>query len=190
MTPAIKKPWGIMVTVPENERAKIEKATKWIQANPDIKYPQKEPSIYIPKTLVFSKAYRSLSRCALLVYQDFIAKREMVSTKSDGKKCWRINNNGEIMYPYSEAEENGFSRVQFRNAIDELQQKGFIDIRHMGRGGRKPTNKVTAESDATKYWIDDRWQDYDTDAFRPPRKPRKKDTRKDRGWSLYHGKKK
>ncbi len=184
-----KKPWGIMVTVAENERAKIEKAAKWREANPwcSTEYSQDESKIYITKELLESEAYRSLSRCAMLIYQDFLAKREMVAIKRNRKKVWVINNNGEIIYPYSEAKENGFSNDQFRNAIDELQYKGFIDIKHQGKGGRKPANGA---GDVSKYWIDDRWQDYGTDDFRPPRKPRKKDKRKGRGWAVYHSKKK
>ena len=92
-----------------------------------------------------------------------------------------MGNNGELVYPYHEAEENGFSSKQFRNAIDELQAKGLIDITHRGHGGRKPKE---GEGDFTTYWIDDRWIEYGTDDFRPPRKPREKETRKDRGWTL------
>jgi hypothetical protein len=181
-----------MVTVAENERAKIEKAAKWEKENPSLswcspEYPQDEGKIYITNELLKSEAYRSLSRCSMLIYQDFLAKRAMVPIKQNRKKVWVINNNGEIIYPYSEAKENGFSNDQFRNAIDELQYKGFIDIKHQGKGGRKPANGA---GDVSKYWIDDRWQDYGTDDFRRPRKPRKKDKRKGRGWAIYHSKKK
>ena len=98
-----------------------------------------------------------------------------------------IENNGELVYPYTEAVENGFTKAQFRSAIDELQQKGFIDITHQGKGGRKPAKGT---GDVTTYWIDDRWIDYGTDDFRPPRNSRKKDNRKGRGWAVYHTKKK
>jgi hypothetical protein len=107
----------------------------------------------------------------------------MKSIKRNGKNVWVIENNGEIVYPYEQAIENGFSSDQFRNAIDELQTKGLIDIKHLGKGGRKP---VKGSGDVSKYWMDDRWQDYGTDAFRPPRKPRKKDTRRDRGWTMIN----
>ena len=71
--------------------------------------------------------------------------------------------------------------------IDELQQKGFIDITHQGKGGRKPANGT---GDVSLYWIDDRWKEYGTNDFRPPRNPRIKDNRKGRGWALYHSQKK
>jgi hypothetical protein len=181
-----------MVTVVDAVREKIEKVSKWEKENPGLSwcnpdYPEDEGKIYITKELLESKPYRSLSRCAILIYQDFLAKREMVQIRRNRKKVWVINNNGEIIYSYSEAEENGFSSDQFRNAIDELQYKGFIDIKHQGKGGRKPPKGT---GDVSKYWIDDRWRDYGTDEFRTPRNPRKKDKRKGRGWAAYHSKKK
>ena len=96
---------------------------------------------------------------------------------------WVVANNGELVYPYSEAKDKGFSSDQFRNGIDELQQKGFLDITHQGKGGRKPFDGA---GDVTTYWIDDRWKDYGTDDFRPPRKPRQKDTLRGRGWQMIN----
>ena len=188
MLPAIIS-GGLMVTVEEHVRNKIEHAKKWRIENSwySPEYFKDESKIYVTKEMLASKAYTSLSRCAMLIYQDFLAKREMVSTKRDRKPVWQINNNGEIIYPYTEAIKNGFTRDQFRNGIDELQQKGFIDITHHGKGGRKPAKGT---GDVSKYWIDDRWQDYGTDDFRPPRNPREKDTRKGRGWASYHAAKK
>ena len=178
-----------MVTVAESVRNKIEKDAKWRKENPwhSPEYYKDESKIYITKELLKSKAYRSLSRVAMLLYQDFLSKREMVATKRNRKTVWQINNNGEIVYPYTEAEENGFSRKQFRDGIDELQEKGLLDIKHLGKGGRKPANGT---GDVTLYWINDRWIDYGTDDFKPPRNPRPKDERTDRGWALYNRKKK
>ena len=174
-----------MVTVADDVREKIEKAAKWREENPwcSLEYSKDESKIYITKELLESEAYRSLGRCAILIYQDFLAKREMVSIKRNRKSVWVINNNGEIIYPYSEAKEKGFSSDQFRNAIDELQLKGLIDIKHQGKGGRKPAN---GQGDATQYWIDDRWIDYGTEYFRPARNPRVKDTRRGRGWKMIN----
>jgi hypothetical protein len=177
-----------MLTGAERVREKVEKAARWEKENPGLswcspEYPEDEGKIYIKKELLESKAYRSLSRCAILIYQDFLAKRIMKPAKRNRKKIWVIVNNGEIIYPYSEAEENGFSKQQFRNAIDELQGKGFIDIKHLGKGGRKPAEGT---GDVSKYWIDDRWKDYGTDVFRPPRNPRRKETKKGRGWGMIN----
>jgi hypothetical protein len=169
-----------MVTVEEHVRNKIEHAKKWRIENPwySPEYFKDESKIYVTKEMLESKAYRSLSRCAMLIYQDFLAKREMIPTKRNRQSIWKINNNGEIIYPYTEAKDKGFSGDQFVKSIDELQEKGFLDITHQGKGGRKTADGT---GDATRYWIDDRWKDYGMDDFRPPRNPRKKDTRKGRG---------
>ena len=132
-------------TIEESIKRKIEKAKNWEIANPglswcDSGYLVDEPKIYITKELLNSPAYRSLSRAALLIYQDFLAKRIMKAVKRNRKKLWVTENNGEIIYPYSEALEKGFLRDVFRNSIDELQEKGLIDITHCGKGGRKPAN--------------------------------------------------
>ena len=171
-------------TIDESIKRKIEKVTKWEATNPGQKwinetYSPNEEKIYITKELLRSSAYRSLGRVSMLVYQDFLSKR--IFKKDRKNKVWQISNNGELIYPYRDAVKNGFSRMQFRNAIDELQAKGLIDITHRGRGGRTPKE---GEGDFTTYWLDDRWTEYGKDNFRPPRKPRVKDGRKDRGFTL------
>jgi hypothetical protein len=170
------------ITVEEQVKQKIANAKKWREANPEIWHNQifkkKDPKIYITKELLNSLAYRSLSRNAMLLYQDFLAKRDM---RPIGGGKWHCENNGAIIFPVTEAVEKGYSRDQFRNGIDELQAKGLLDITHQGKGGRKPLKGM---SDVSLYWIDTRWREYGTDDFRPPRNPRKKDTRQGRGWAL------
>lgn len=140
-------------------------------------------NIWLDKNLLRSRAFRSLKKWAMLAYLDFLRKRQMESVKK-GKRSdeWIIKNNGKIVYPYAEAECKGISRSQFRNAIDELIAKGFLDITHLGSGGRA--------GDMTMYFLDDRWKKYGTPAFKPAKNPRRKDTRKSRGWSVYHANKK
>jgi len=181
-----------MVTVAERVREKVETAARWEKENPGLswcspEYSEDEGKIYILNEMLDSDVYRSLGRCSMLIYQDFLRKRIMRRIKRNKKAVWVIENNGKIVYPYLEAEEKGFSNDQFRNAIDELQGKGFIDIKHLGKGGRKPAEGT---GDVSKYWIDDRWKKYGNEDFKPPRKPRKKDKRNGRGWALYHSKKK
>lgn len=183
-----------MTTIAQKVQQDAKRASDWEAASGMswvTEHPANEPKIYILKELLSSPAYRSLSAKAMLVYQDFLAKRIMHGAgsvkKSDGSKIkkWKCINNGKIVYPYSEAEKNGISRRNFRNAIDELQGKGLIDITHIGKGGRKPQN---GEGDSTMYALDDRWKEYDEikgQAIKPPRKPRKPDTRSDRGFKLY-----
>jgi len=140
-------------------------------------------NIWFDKNLLRSSAFRSLARWSLLVYLDFLRKRQMEQVKrSKRSDDWIIRNNGAIVYPYSEAEKKGVGRRDFRNAVDELIEKGFLDIAHQGSGGRS--------SDMTKYFIDDRWKNSGTPSFRPAKKPRPKDSRKGRGWAAYHAKNK
>ena len=118
----------------------------------------------------------------MLVYLDFLRKRQMEPVKRAKRSDeWIVKNNGEIVYPYTEAEHKGIGRREFRNAIDELIEKGFLDIAHQGSGGRS--------GDVTKYFLDNRWKEYGTTAFRPAKSPRQKDSRKGRGWAAYHAKK-
>lgn len=143
----------------------------------------KNKTIWFDNRVRRSPAFRSLSRWSMLVYLDFLAKRQMEKRK-DAKRSddWIIRNNGEIVYPYAEAVNKGIGRREFRNAIDELMNKGFLDITHHGSGGRS--------GDMTKYFLADRWKDYGTPSFRPPNNPRPKDTRNGRGWNAYHEKRK
>jgi len=181
------------VKVREQSQQRVEDHAKWLDTNPAYggldefiewvsqEYEKDTPKIYIEKNLVHSPAFRSLSRVAFLVYLDFLDKRFLKPVKREKKRVWVMENNGKIVYPYQEAENRGISRKQFVKAIDELQGKGFIDIKHQGKGGRKPANGT---GDVTTYWIDDRWEDYGTEDFKPPRNPRRKDTRKGRGFEL------
>ena len=175
-------------TIEENIKSKARKLNNWHRSNPGLSdeadYESKRPKIYILKEILESDAYRSLSKSAMLIYQDFLAKREFREVGKGKNKRWEMVNNGEIVYPFSEAEKKGFSRQTYNNSLIELQVKGFIDITHRGKGGRPPAKGT---GDMTKFWIDNRWRDYDPEtgqSLRPPRIPKTKDTRKDRGFAL------
>lgn len=174
-------------TIADKIEAKIAKRNKWEKANlgqewSKTEHEVAEPKIYIPKEMLESAVYRSLSRVAMLLLQDFLAKRIMKTSK----KKWFVENNGNIIFSYKEAEKKGYSRKSFRNGIDELQSKGFLDLTHQGKGNRKP---LEGHANCSKYWIDDRWKLYGTPEFKPARKPRQKDTRQDRGWAEFWNKK-
>lgn len=178
-----------MGTIAERIEKKSKAIKKWEEANPGLSWQSAEletkaPKIFITKEMLESGVYRGLSRVGMLLLQDFLAKRNL---QRASKKRWFIENNGQIIFPFSEAVKKGFSRDQFRNGIDELQFKGFIDITHQGKGGRKPLKGL---SDCSKYLLDDRWKAWGTEEFKPARKPRKKDKRQGRGWALVWSKKK
>jgi len=139
--------------------------------------------IFLEPALLDSKAFWSLSRWSILVYSHFLRKRRLSKEKCKGKKhSYRITNNGEIVFTYREARSLGISERAFRDAIDELQEKGFIDIARYGKGGRS--------GESTLYFVDTRWRHYNTEHFQLPKKPRIKDTIQGRGWAAYNAKKK
>lgn len=129
------------VTIEEKIRRKIDLIKKWEAANPgwtweNSGYAENQPKIYIARDLLDSPAFRSLSAKSIIAYLDFLSKRDMrPAGRRDGQKWWACANNGSIQYPYSEAVDMGFSRRSFRDAIDELQLKGLMDITHLGKGG-------------------------------------------------------
>jgi len=144
-------------------------------------------SIWIEKDLLRSDVFRSLKGKSMLIYLDFLRKRKWAKNKHKSRSdSYVITNNGEITYSYKEAEMKGISKDQFRNAIDELQAKGFIDIKEYGSGGH--------DRKQTKYIIDDRWRKFGTPQFSTPRNPRKKNNKDGQGWAAYwaayHAKKK
>ena len=129
-------------------------------------YKKRSEVVVLEKRLLKSKAYRSLQTpTSYFVLGIFMTKRQMVKGGRSGKERWDITNNGEIEFTYIEAKEKyGISYGAFRNAIDELREKGFIDIAESGAGLYKSANK---------YSISDRWKWYGTPEYEPP-KPRPK----------------
>lgn len=138
--------------------------------------------IVIDKKLIRSKAFRSLNATAMLVLLDFLMKRKMKGVKVQGGiKVLMTMNNGELQYSYKTALEAGITRPAFARAIDTLISHGFLDIAHLGSGGR--------DRDASLYSLSDRWMKWDTPEF-DAGKQRPKDTRKGRGFSVMWQRKK
>lgn len=139
--------------------------------------------IYLESDLLRSEAFNSLSKWALKVYLIFLTKRVITTVKSKDKSATRtIANNGEITFCYSEARAKGIAEREFRNAIDELIGKGFLDLTHQGSGGK--------DKDMSRYTIDVRWKKWNTPEFAPPKMPRQKYTQGGRGWKVYNWKEK
>jgi hypothetical protein len=170
-----------MVTISEKIQEESKRLNEWINANPGIPLvcgPDAVERVFFERSLLDSPAFRKLSRGALLIYLDFLSKRQMEKDKIT--KHWYIKNNGEIVYPYSEAQKKGITETQFRDWIDELIASGLLGLSHQGKGGRKP--KI-GKGDISKYFISERWKKFGDDDFKPE-SPRKKDNRKGRGFSL------
>jgi len=139
--------------------------------------------VFLEAELLNSEVFRSISKWGVLVYLRFLQKRVLARIKHKSKSdSFRIVNNGEIIFPYREAKERGIDERAFRNALDELIEKGFLDIARQGKGGRS--------GESTLYSIATRWRDYGTDRYQPTKNPRVKDTIQGRGWAAFNAKKK
>ncbi len=104
---------------------------------------------------------------ALKVLIYFLRRRRMVKVGRKGKQKWVVENNGQIIFTYKEAQKKfGLSKRRFRDALDNLIELGFIDLNHHGGG---------MMGDPTLFIISERWRDYGKDCFIS--KVRPKDTR-------------
>ena len=80
-----------------------------------------------------------------------------------GRHQRTITNNGEIEFTYLEAEKKyGISKDRFARALDQLIDRGLIDVKSSGMG----VHKVK-----TWYAISERWIDYGTPAFCEAKRP-------------------
>jgi len=125
----------------------------------------KNENTWILRKMINSSAIKQLNGRALHILLLFLARRQM--QKVGRKKRWTIKNNGEIVFPYKEAQKRFYiPRSTFTRAIDNLIKYGFIDIAYLGGG---------LIGDCTKYSISNRWKEFGTDKF--VKKKRPKDTR-------------
>ena len=136
--------------------------------------------IFLDREVIHSPAWRALNSAnALRVYVDFLSKRriERVRGRSKARRKWKLVNNGEIVYTYSEAGALGMSNSVFKRAIDSLIEHGFIDIEESGVGMYKY---------ATKYWISERWRQWGTPNFEKRSRPKRNRWRSDIGFQPGH----
>lgn len=126
----------------------------------------KGQNIWVERRLIESEAFLSLSATAIKVLMIFFTKRQFEQIGRKGKEQWLIINNGQIVFTYQEAKTKyGISYSAFRNAIDDLREKGFMDIAESGAGLYKSANL---------YSISDRWKLYRTPEYEPPKARPKK----------------
>lgn len=145
----------------------------------------KSKVIVLSQDLLKSEAYRSLRNTALIVFNDLRMKCQIKGAKGSKKNRSseiEILNNGKLVYTYEEAgkKKPPISRSRFMRAIDELVEKGLVDIIHSGNAGRK--------GDVNLYAISDRWRRYGTPLFEEKTRPR--DMRTGRGFAAYWKRKK
>jgi hypothetical protein len=124
--------------------------------------------MYVPKGMVTSPAFLALKTVAAhRVLMIFYAKRDMEYRHTAGQKAkgWRCVNNGQITFSYKEAADKyGLTASRFRSAIDELVEKGFIDIARSGYGLHKHQ---------TLYAVSRRWERFGTPEFMHAKRPRR-----------------
>lgn len=132
--------------------------------------------IVVDRVMLLSEVFRGLSSTAKNVLFDFLMMRKMVKQKSTrGSKTVCVNN-GELQYCYDTALKKGIPKQTFKRAIDQLIERGFIDIAHHGSGGRK--------GDKSLYSVVENWRKWGTDEFTC--KPRKKNTKEGIGFAVVH----
>jgi hypothetical protein len=133
------------LTIDEINQEKSRVLNNWHKANPGISdetdYESKRPKIYILKEILESDAYRSLSKSAMLIYQDFLAKRIFIEIGRGKMKRWQLINNGEIVYPFLEAERKGLDMTKF--LIDDPWRSYDPEIGQALRLPRIPKTKDT-----------------------------------------------
>jgi hypothetical protein len=101
------------------------------------------PFVMIPKEMIRSEAWKSLSHYSVRTYIEIAAK-------------YNGNNERNLSYTYQEAEMI-MNRRTFKKGIDELVEFGFIDVIRSGR-----LNRV-----CNLYALSRRWQFYGTSQFVP-----------------------
>lgn len=128
--------------------------------------PRKASSgMFMPRKMHRSPAWRKLTAIQIFILNEFYYRRKLAQIGRRGE--WVIENNGEIIFSYDEAEKKfKISRSTFCRAIDRLVELGFIDIAHHGGGMLK---------DCSKYAISDRWEENNMEKFK--KEKRQKDTR-------------
>ena len=117
--------------------------------------------MFVSRSVITSKAFLDLKTAtACKVYMIFLSKcrwEKLQTRPMRSEKQWRLTNNGEIQFTYTEALEKwGIKDGMFTRAIDELIRVGLIDIAKTGFGLHK---------DVSLYAISDRWEKFGTDEF-------------------------
>ena len=104
-----------------------------------------------------SKAWLELSGAAPHLYIIFLFKRKIGKMGKKGHQRNVCTNSQELVFTYVEARENlEITERRFHRAIDELIDKGLIDVVKSSSGLFKET---------TLYGLSDRWRKYGTPQF-------------------------
>lgn len=116
-------------------------------------------AVRVSVLMLHSEAYKELSNGpALKVLNWFHEKiRLKKDKKRRGFKRWVVVNDGEFSFTYKEAGFRGLTSYQYRKALKELYELGFIEI-------KKPGSAL--KGDYTIFKLSDHWKGYRTQSDR------------------------
>ena len=127
----------------------------------------KSKGIYYCNERLSSEAYWKLTGTEIRVLNIFYLKRQLIDKKT-AQRCRihpdsadMVRNNGEIVFPYTEALKYGISNATYTRSIDKLIDVGFIDMSEQGIGHIP-----------SKFSISDRWMNYGTPKFKKKTRPK------------------
>lgn len=125
------------------------------------------PWLFLERDLLESRAWLDLRGIAPQVYGLFRLRIQIRKVKNDHQQKrtpYEMVNNGQIVFSYAEAKRDfGITSPRFRRALEELVEKGFLDIAHAGGG---------LEGDCTRYRISERWRAYGKPDFKAATLPK------------------
>ncbi|HUS58882.1 MAG TPA: hypothetical protein VM141_09540 [Planctomycetota bacterium] len=102
------------------------------------------PNFWTERSMVKHPAFISLTGKAAQVLMVFRTKFQMEKRGRAGHREWVIVNDGEIRFTYREAITFGITNGQFTHAIDQLLDRGFMEVAQAG-GQHRPTLYGTSE---------------------------------------------
>ena len=115
--------------------------------------------IYLERDLISSVAFWALNGAAMKVLMIFFLKRRINKKQNAKNEIKNIENNGEIIFTYLEAQKKyGICKSTFLRARDRLIEVGFIEISDHG-----------GEHHPTKYSISTNWRQYPDQVFTRPK---------------------
>ena len=110
-------------------------------------------SVRVSHDLLHSQAYKSLKYGPGLKVLNWSHEkiRVRLDKKRRGFMRYEVVNNGEFVFPYSEAILRGLTVNQFSRALKELLGLGFIDVKKFGSGMME---------DPTVFTLSQRWKEF------------------------------
>jgi hypothetical protein len=117
--------------------------------------------IWFEADMYYSKAFRSLSKSAILTLMRCLQKRKWDDAKGRGRKKPQYKNDG-FTFPYTEAAGLMIAgTTQHWKNLNKLVEVGFLDMIHQGGWYQNKEN----DKDFSVYVYSDRWREYGTPNF-------------------------